>query len=380
MDPVDYGEVDEVGLAAVRRLADDDIPFFRGGDDVLGFGYLLFGQLPVARELRDIDSIGFETSLKVADHLLDEGLHGDNAPNLERVQVDIVRSLVVVLADFVQNGEHGDRRDWTRLRLTVLPNAPWAHFGRDSMRISFSHSSKGLGFDAATCISSNSLPCHLSDPLGSLTFSLDMRRDPWSKMSVQVLDLGRRACGPGGKVRFDGQRNFPTCAALLLRIGDLHGVLDDAPHHAPLSGPQCCRPCQTGAPDDDLAVPSKDFDELELVVVEQALEFILAVADVDPIELQDTYGGSGFFLRGVRIRVIGAATRGINVVRGEVLLVELSTLRVPWPLHRQTLTACRSILFFSSRRPRRRRLRWPVSLSVPRPMPPAPPRPRRPRL
>ncbi|RUS26118.1 hypothetical protein BC938DRAFT_471207 [Jimgerdemannia flammicorona] len=108
MDLVDYDEADEVGVAAVGSLASDDIPFLRGGDDDLGFGDLLFGQLPVARELRDVDSIGFEAGPKVADHLLDEGLHGGNVHNLERVQVDIVRSFVAVLADFVQNGEHGD--------------------------------------------------------------------------------------------------------------------------------------------------------------------------------------------------------------------------------------------------------------------------------
>ena len=84
---VDDQQSHQLGVRPVSRLASDDIPLLRGGDDHLRVVDLRAGQRHVAGELADVDAVGLQPRSEVAHHLRNQRLHGSDVHNLERRRV-----------------------------------------------------------------------------------------------------------------------------------------------------------------------------------------------------------------------------------------------------------------------------------------------------
>ena len=124
---------------------------------------LLLGERRVSGELVDGDAEGLEAVAEVEHHPLHERLHRGHVDDLESVEVDLSRGLVLVHADLVEHAQHGHvslaraggrvdehvlggehrARDCTQLSDLVPPKAGWAHSGISAMVTSFPLSSKG---------------------------------------------------------------------------------------------------------------------------------------------------------------------------------------------------------------------------------------------
>ena len=68
---------------------------------------LLLGERRVSGELVDGDAEGLEAVAEVEHHPLHERLHRGHVDDLESVEVDLSRGLVLVHADLVEHAQHG---------------------------------------------------------------------------------------------------------------------------------------------------------------------------------------------------------------------------------------------------------------------------------
>lgn len=108
MDLVDDDEANEIGVRGLGVFAGDDIVLLGGGDDDLGLGDLLLGELGVTGQLADADAEVAKSLLERSNLLLDESLHGRNVDNFERVEVNDASLLVSEAVDRSEDGEDGD--------------------------------------------------------------------------------------------------------------------------------------------------------------------------------------------------------------------------------------------------------------------------------
>mmetsp|Transcript_51147 Transcript_51147/g.84810 ORF Transcript_51147/g.84810 Transcript_51147/m.84810 type:complete len:257 (+) Transcript_51147:474-1244(+) len=88
VDFVNNHELDELRVGAIAALSGNDVPFLGSGDNHLCIRNLLLGQLLVACELLDGDSVLFEPLSEVEHHFLHEGFHGSHIDDLEGIEVD----------------------------------------------------------------------------------------------------------------------------------------------------------------------------------------------------------------------------------------------------------------------------------------------------
>jgi hypothetical protein len=105
---VDDNKANKVGVASLGCLSGDNVVLLRGGDDDLGIGNLLLGELTITCKLGHSDTVRLQAFAKVANLFLDQSLQGRDVYNFEVIQHNLSRFRVAILPDFSKNCEHSN--------------------------------------------------------------------------------------------------------------------------------------------------------------------------------------------------------------------------------------------------------------------------------